>query len=157
MVGATVNGLCDAECGVPCVQDVELDFMEFKECLCRAADMINPEEFLRLSIKVEQLMAMTATLALQSGEHEHDGDYAQFEGEVKDEGGEEGRRGGGGGDGSSGEREGDKGEQFEGTGSLRDLGAALSESDGSSSDDDFDHEVAPACLQSASIKYIVDE
>ena len=33
-------------------EDVELDFEEFKECICRAANMINPEEFLRLAIKV---------------------------------------------------------------------------------------------------------
>ena len=32
--------------------DVELDFEEFQECLCRAANLINPEEYLRLSIKV---------------------------------------------------------------------------------------------------------
>jgi hypothetical protein len=40
----------------PYDRDVELDFEEFKECLCRAANLINPEEFLRLSVKVEQLM-----------------------------------------------------------------------------------------------------
>lgn len=91
--------------------DVELDFDEFKECLCRAANLINPEEFLRLSIKVEQLMELLDNLALQSGALEHEADYAkpvnEVEEEVKEEEGGEGLKG-------EVEEEGDKDDTREG-------------------------------------------
>ena len=115
--------------------DVELDFEEFKECVCRAANLINPEEFLRLSVKLEQVMELLNGLALQSVDLEHDRDYDK--------------------DGAGGEEDEDVGLVQAASGGRRD---GKSEDDSSSSDDeDDDLAPDPADLHQASKRYLALE